>query len=129
MDDARWFWAIIVPNHEGATELHDLTAAERNGLMADAAQLSKAIAAITQCRSVNIAMLGNVVRQLHCHVVARNETDPAWPGPVWGHGAREPMERGEVAKRIKALQLELGSDHHHGGHVPHDSAAGRKEPT
>ncbi|TIX69535.1 MAG: HIT family protein, partial [Mesorhizobium sp.] len=54
---------------------------------------------------INSGALGNVVRQLHVHVVARSEGDPGWPGPVWGHGMREPYQRSDLrrfAQQIKA---------------------------
>ena len=110
MDDQRWFWAIVVPHDLAATELHHLAPSERAALMEDAARLCEAVETITQCTSVNVAMLGNVVRQLHCHVVARREDDPAWPGPVWGHGTREPLDDGERARRMVALRTHLGFD-------------------
>ena len=53
---------------------------------------------------VNIAALGNVVSQLHLHVVARHRSDPAWPTPIWGHGAMEPLETSERDRRLASLQ-------------------------
>ena len=110
VDDGRWFWAMIVPRDLAATELHHLAPSERAALMEDVACLSEAVETITRCASVNVAMLGNVVRQLHCHVVARHEGDPAWPGPVWGHGTREPLDDKERTRRMAALRTHLGLD-------------------
>ncbi|MBX2883143.1 MAG: HIT family protein [Granulosicoccus sp.] len=84
MNDNRWPWLILVPNQSQATELHDLTHTDRNAFMADINQVSRVVHKVTNCQSINIAMLGNVVSQLHCHVVARSEGDPNWPRPVWG---------------------------------------------
>ena len=117
-DERRWFWTVIVPHRAGATELHHLPAAERSALMEDAAQLSEAVAEITKCQSVNIAMLGNVVPQLHLHVVARHADDPAWPGPVWGHGEREPLDQEEADRRMVALRDGLGLGRHGFGKSP-----------
>lgn len=87
MNDSRWPWLILVPLQSDSEELHDLTHLQRDLFMADVNQASRIMKRVTDCRSVNIAMLGNVVSQLHCHVVARNENDPNWPAPVWGYGS------------------------------------------
>lgn len=85
MNDCRWPWLILIPQQNNITELHDLTHAQRDAFMADVNQVSRVLQLETQCQSVNIAMLGNVVTQLHCHVVARSNGDPNWPRPVWGY--------------------------------------------
>jgi len=84
MDDSRWPWFILVPIQPGINELHDLNDDQRSAFMADVNHVSRVLQNTTGCRSVNVAMLGNVVSQLHCHVVARETDDPAWPKPVWG---------------------------------------------
>ena len=86
----RWPWLILVQRDAGATELHDLPDAALVGFARAVAATSAALKAATGCDSVNVAMLGNVVPALHCHVVARSAGDPNWPGPVWGHGTPEP---------------------------------------
>ena len=88
--DARWPWLILVPRDPAATELHELDDDERTGFLAAVSATGAALQDATGCSSVNIAMLGNVVSQLHCHVVARNPGDPNWPGPIWGFGTPEP---------------------------------------
>ena len=93
VDDARWPWVMLVPVHEGATELHHLTPGERAALADEIALASEAMERATGCTSVNVAALGNVVARLHVHVVARDPGDPNWPGPVWGFGERVPLER------------------------------------
>lgn len=84
MNDRRWPWLILIPHQTDAAELHDLTHTQRDAFLADVNQVSRVIQLETHCQSVNIAMLGNVVSQLHCHVVARSNGDPNWPRPVWG---------------------------------------------
>ncbi|MFK8075418.1 MAG: HIT family protein [Granulosicoccus sp.] len=84
MNDSRWPWVILIPKQNDVAELHDLTHTQREGFMADVNQVSRVVHVTTQCQSVNVAMLGNVVSQLHCHVVARNPGDPNWPAPIWG---------------------------------------------
>ena len=89
MNDARWPWLVLVPRREGAVELADLDAADRGQLIEEAARAARFLNAHAQADKINIAALGNIVRQLHLHVVARTVGDPAWPGPVWGHGVAE----------------------------------------
>ena len=91
-DDARTAWIILVPQRAGLCELHDLLPEERVALMDEIAAVSAALADVTGAMKINTGALGNIVRQLHVHVVARNEGDFAWPGPVWGVGERVPME-------------------------------------
>jgi diadenosine tetraphosphate (Ap4A) HIT family hydrolase len=88
MNDARYPWAILVPRIEGARELHDLSEADRTQVWAETNQVAGAIGSWAGVEKVNIGALGNVVSQLHVHVVGRHAGDPAWPGPVWGHSPR-----------------------------------------
>jgi len=108
-DDARFPWLILVPRKESATEIVDLSDRERTMLMDDITDASRALKAVTNCDKLNVAALGNQVRQLHVHVVARFQTDAAWAGPVWGKGERVPYEeraREALAKKLKdALSL------------------------
>jgi diadenosine tetraphosphate (Ap4A) HIT family hydrolase len=62
---------------------------------------------VTRCSKINTAALGNIVRQMHIHVIARNEGDENWPGPVWGHGMREPYPRTELHGLIEKVRVEL----------------------
>lgn len=104
MNDSRWPWIILVPVAENVNELHDFTHAQRDHFMADVNQVSRVVQHITACRSVNVAMLGNVVAQLHCHVVARVETDPAWPRPVWGFESAVAYTGNEPQALIDAIK-------------------------
>jgi diadenosine tetraphosphate (Ap4A) HIT family hydrolase len=99
MDDARWPWAILVPRvPTDVVELHDLP--DPSGVMGEVLAVSRLIGAWPGVEKVNVGALGNVVRQLHVHVVGRRPGDPAWPGPVWGHGARAPYGPGEAEALI-----------------------------
>lgn len=89
-DDARFPWLVLVPKRGGLVEIFDLSPDERATLIEEIAQCSAALRAVTQCHKINVGALGNIVRQLHIHVVARFETDAAWPAPVWGDGERVP---------------------------------------
>jgi diadenosine tetraphosphate (Ap4A) HIT family hydrolase len=110
MNDARWPWLILVPRREGLVELNDLDAADRMQLIEEAAHVSRFLKAHTVAHKINIGALGNVVRQFHLHVVARTVGDPAWPGPVWGHGAAVPRDEVEARKLVAAARAGLGID-------------------
>ncbi|OJZ18258.1 MAG: diadenosine tetraphosphate hydrolase, partial [Thiobacillus sp. 65-29] len=86
MDDARFPWLVLVPRRAGAVELDDLDEDDRTRLMHEIQRAMKTLRGVADCDKLNVGALGNVVRQLHVHVVARRKDDPAWPGPVWGHG-------------------------------------------
>jgi len=101
MNDSRWPWLILIPVQSGIEELHDLTNAQRDLFMTDVNKASRIMQSTTNCQSVNVAMLGNVVSQLHCHIVARNPGDTNWPAPIWGVGVAQPYDK----ERSQALDL------------------------
>jgi diadenosine tetraphosphate (Ap4A) HIT family hydrolase len=86
MDDAQFPWLVLVPRREGLAELDDLAERERTQLMRETTRAMEILRGVVECDKLNVGALGNIVRQLHVHVVARREGDVAWPGPVWGHG-------------------------------------------
>jgi diadenosine tetraphosphate (Ap4A) HIT family hydrolase len=90
MNDARYAWLILVPRQAGCAEILDLPEAGRTRLWQEINLVAAALRAAVPCDKLNIGALGNIVRQLHVHVVARTEGDAAWPGPVWGHGTATP---------------------------------------
>ena len=90
MIDSRYPWFILVPRRAGVTEIYHLSADERQQLMQETSNLAEALADLFQARKMNVASLGNMVAQLHMHVIVRQENDPAWPGPVWGEGPAVP---------------------------------------
>lgn len=105
MNDRRWPWLILVPQRPDIAEVHDLTPLDQAMLTFETNMVSQALKRVTGCTKINTGALGNIVRQLHVHVIARHEGDPAWPGPVWGHGAREPYDSAErhvFAEKVKA---------------------------
>ncbi len=99
MDDSRWPWLLLVPQRPGVEEIHDLTPLDQTMLTFETNMVAEGLKKATGCLKINTGALGNIVRQLHVHVVARSESDPAWPGPVWGYGRREPY-RGEDMQRL-----------------------------
>jgi diadenosine tetraphosphate (Ap4A) HIT family hydrolase len=93
MNDARFPWVILVPRREGLAELADLAPHERAALMEDTVAVSAALSKRRGVDKINVGALGNIVRQLHVHIVGRSPDDVAWPHPVWGFGARRPYDR------------------------------------
>jgi diadenosine tetraphosphate (Ap4A) HIT family hydrolase len=105
MNDRRWPWLILIPQRPGAEEVHDLTPLDQAMLTFESNMVAQALKTVTGCTKINTAALGNIVRQLHVHVVARSEGDAGWPGPVWGHGMREPYKPDDIrrfSEKIKA---------------------------
>lgn len=92
LNDSRWPWLILVPQRAKIEEIHDLTPLDQAMLSFETNLVSKAFKNLTGCEKINVGALGNIVRQLHVHVVARNVGDPAWPGPIWGHATRVPYD-------------------------------------
>ncbi len=93
--DARWPWLVLVPRWPRLREIEDLSAADRALLVEETVQAGRAVRAMAEAvgrpaDKLNVGALGNVVAQLHVHVVGRRTGDPAWPGPVWGSGAAIP---------------------------------------
>lgn len=97
MNNRLYPWVILVPRIEGAIELTDLTMAQQHQLMDEINQVSQTLTLLYEPHKINIATLGNIVRQLHIHVIARYTTDPAWPAPVWGHPATPYDEESKAA--------------------------------
>lgn len=108
MDDCRFPWAILVPRRANAVELHDLAAADRAALIEEIALVSHALKKVSGAEKMNIGALGNIVRQLHVHIVGRSDGDDAWPGPVWGAGTRVPYADGAAEACARELGKALG---------------------
>ena len=105
MNDARYPWLVLVPRRAGLTELHDLSHAESLVLTEELRRASSHLKTLTDAAKINVGALGNLVPQLHVHVVARNPGDAAWPVPVWGQGAAvpyEPAARDALLAKLKA---------------------------
>jgi len=104
-DERRWPWLLLIPQRPNIEEVHDLTPLDQAMLSFETNLVSKALKDLTGCTKINCGALGNIVRQLHVHIIARNEGDDGWPGAVWGYGAREPCRREELhqlAEKIKS---------------------------
>ena len=110
MDDRRWPWLLLVPQRPGVVEIHDLTPLDQTMLTFESNTVAQALKQATGCTKINTAALGNMVRQLHVHVIARCEGDPGWPGPVWGHGLREAYEPAEMHRLTAKIGEALSAD-------------------
>jgi diadenosine tetraphosphate (Ap4A) HIT family hydrolase len=113
MRDGNYPWLILVPRRAGTVEILDLEPADRARLWAEIEAVSAALAAETRADKLNVAALGNVVAQLHVHVVARYRGDAAWPAPVWGKVPAIPLDEAKAAAlrdRLRARLADMRSD-------------------
>ena len=107
MDDANYPWLVLVPRLPEAHELIDLDQAQRHLLTDEVDRAARALRDAFTPHKLNVAALGNLVPQLHVHVIARFEHDPAWPSPVWGRVAARPYTPEMLVERIALLQETL----------------------
>ena len=103
MNNRLWPWLILVPMREGAVEIHRLEEVDQATLMREIAQASRVVERLFAPDKMNVGALGNMVSQLHVHVIGRTQGDPAWPGPVWGSGHAEPYEAAEADALVDRL--------------------------
>lgn len=109
LNDRRYDWLVLVPRRESVTEILDLSPQDQAQLWREVTLVAQVLRRAQPDLKLNIGALGNVVRQLHLHILLRQEGDPAWPGPVWGHSPREPhtAEAGHAAaERWRVLLAE-----------------------
>jgi diadenosine tetraphosphate (Ap4A) HIT family hydrolase len=104
MNDARFPWLIVVPRETGLVEISDLGEHAQQRLWHEVNRAAAALRQVAPCDKLNIGALGNIVRQLHIHVVARREGDAAWPGPVWGQGRAEPYASNKLQLQLVLLR-------------------------
>ena len=107
MNDARFPWLVLVPRRAALGELHDLAEPDRVLMIEEIARTSAGLKRLTGATKMNVGALGNIVPQLHVHVVARNPADPVWPAPVWGQGTPRPYGAGAADALIGALRADL----------------------
>lgn len=107
MDDARFPWLILIPRIAGARELVDLDEGDQRALLAEINLVGRTLETMFKPDKLNIAALGNVVPQLHVHVIARFSGDAAWPQPVWGRGEPLVYADTERASRIAGIRAAL----------------------
>ncbi|PWC37612.1 HIT family protein [Azospirillum sp. TSO35-2] len=103
MNNRLWPWLILVPMRPGAVEIHRLDPADQAALMREIVRASTVLERLFAPDKLNVGALGNMVPQLHVHVIGRTRGDPAWPGPVWGSGHAEPYAAADGAALAQRL--------------------------
>lgn len=104
MNDLNFPWCILVPRRESARELHALATEDQLQLLQEISGVAAAMQYAFEADKMNVAALGNVVAQLHVHIIARFEADPAWPAPVWGRLPAKPYPLADAKQRRMQLQ-------------------------
>lgn len=104
MNDCRYAWLVLVPRRGDMIEIADLTDVDQTELWREVNFAGRTLRVVAPCDKLNLGALGNIVRQLHVHVVARCQGDAAWPGPVWGHGKPQPYAEAALHERVAALR-------------------------
>ncbi|HEX7989592.1 MAG TPA: HIT family protein [Stenotrophomonas sp.] len=107
MNDDRFPWVVLVPRVPDASEWIDLDGAQQRLLLAEINQISQHLKHKPNVSKINIGALGNIVRQLHVHLIGRNENDAAWPGPVWGSGKAQRFDPEVLAERVEIWRQRL----------------------
>jgi diadenosine tetraphosphate (Ap4A) HIT family hydrolase len=104
MNVKDFFWVMLIPNKPNLVELSDIKTQERNELLNFASDLGDYIKSTQNLDKINIGMLGNVVSQLHLHVVVRRRDDLAWPGPVWGWKITKKLDKETLTYRLELIR-------------------------
>jgi diadenosine tetraphosphate (Ap4A) HIT family hydrolase len=110
LNDARFPWFVLVPRIDGASEITDLSEEQAVQLMQEIRIATRVMMELSKPDKVNVGALGNIVAQLHVHVIGRFRSDPAWPGPVWGHGTRTPYPDHAAAALVERAQGLFAAD-------------------
>ncbi|HKS12304.1 MAG TPA: HIT domain-containing protein [Pseudomonas sp.] len=108
--DANYPWFILVPRRAGISELFELEAAEQQQLWHETTRLAQALQGAFAADKMNVATLGNVVSQLHMHVIVRHRTDAAWPAPVWGKVPALEYDDARLQQVVERLRAVVGDD-------------------
>lgn len=110
MNDANYPWFILVPRRESVSELFQLVEDDQRQLWLETTRLAETLKDTFAADKMNVATLGNVVSQLHMHVIVRHQGDPAWPAPVWGKLPARPYQAVEVEELRQRLRSVLADD-------------------
>ncbi|MES0883283.1 HIT family protein [Roseibium sp. SCP14] len=110
MKDANYPWLLLIPRKPDLVEIIDLDESDQQQLMREIAIASNVLRSVTDCEKLNIGALGNMVSQLHVHVIARFRDDAAWPGPVWGAAPAETYDPEKADTLIEQLWDALSSE-------------------
>ncbi len=104
LNDSRFLWLILVPRRAGISEIYQLDNTDQQLLITESSLASRILMEITAADKINVGALGNLVPQLHWHVVTRRRNDACWPGPVWGCGNQTPYQEEELGRLLTLLK-------------------------
>lgn len=104
MNDATYPWLILVPRRAGLRDFHDVGQDDMPQFTSEISRASRALQSSFTPVKINVAALGNMVPQLHVHIIARFADDPAWPGPIWGKVPARPYESAALQERLDLLK-------------------------
>jgi diadenosine tetraphosphate (Ap4A) HIT family hydrolase len=107
MNDARYPWLILVPQVSGMRDLHNLSTKQYQAVTQEIVQVSEVVESLAQAHKMNVGALGNMVPQLHIHIIARKTNDAAWPAPVWGVGEAQPYSQDAAKTLIQQIASKL----------------------
>jgi diadenosine tetraphosphate (Ap4A) HIT family hydrolase len=107
MNDARYPWLILVPQVSGMRDLHNLPTKQYQAVTQEIVQVSEVVESLAQAHKMNVGALGNMVPQLHIHIIARQTNDAAWPAPVWGVGEAQPYSQDAAKTLIQQIASKL----------------------
>lgn len=110
MNDANYLWLILVPRKPNLIELTDLSFAEQTQVLQEINSVAKILKKEFNAEKLNIAALGNVVSQLHIHVIGRKKNDATFPKPVWGNAPAKPYATKEAEALIQKLKSLLPNE-------------------
>ena len=104
MNDRRYPWLILVPRRAAITEIHHLPTKDQRSLFNEITEAAEFLEKEFQATKINIGAIGNIVPQLHVHLVGRKSDDAAWPNPVWGHSSPVNYKNSEAIQIIKKIK-------------------------
>jgi diadenosine tetraphosphate (Ap4A) HIT family hydrolase len=109
MNDAHYPWLILVPQRPNLREIFELNTDDQIQLIHESSFVARCMSTLFNAEKMNIAALGNLVAQLHIHHIARYQTDPAWPAPVWGHAPAQPYTPDALDQRLRIIRHALAA--------------------
>jgi len=104
INNASYTWLILVPQRADIREIYQLSECDQQQLMQECSEVSKQIQQLTRAEKMNVAAFGNMVPQLHLHIIARHSHDPAWPQPIWLNLQSKPYSETVLQEKVKQLQ-------------------------
>lgn len=110
LNDSQYPWFVLVPRRQGITEMFELSEADQLQLHQEVMTLGRGLKHAFAADKMNIAALGNMVSQLHVHIIVRYRDDPAWPAPIWGKSPAVPYSEDARQQRLDKLKPLLNDD-------------------